>query len=238
MNLGARNQNFHVLNEEEVEIETNTSMLVKNTAVFNQKEIFNIKWNSNFEIWNSKLSLHWHASWEHGRVGHLVSSNFTEIWRPCTRLCVWGCLPSRPKWGHTAIHTGCTCPCGFLARVFSKFWETPRHSHAHVSDRVFYSKIHKSFSHTPKLHKSWKCNSKHTWCWKLTPCILYDMKIKQQEWQIDKHTTHASYWKLEQETQWTKIRIWVVSSLMYLVAQRGSLRWKASLPSPWRSLPR
>ena len=132
----------------------------------------------------------------------------------------------------------CTCPCGFLARVFSRFWETPRHSHPHVSDRVFCSKIHKSFSHTPKLHKSWKCNSKHTWCWKLTPCILYDMKIKQREWQIDKHTTHASYWNTEHETQRTKIRTWVVSSLMYLVAQGGSLRWKGSLPSPWRSLPR
>ena len=37
MNLGARNQNFHVLNEEEVEIKTNTGMLVRNTAVFNRK---------------------------------------------------------------------------------------------------------------------------------------------------------------------------------------------------------
>ena len=43
MNLGARNQNFHVLNEEEVEIETNSDMLVKNKAVFNRKKIFNIK---------------------------------------------------------------------------------------------------------------------------------------------------------------------------------------------------
>ena len=37
MKLGARNQNFPVLNEEEVEIETNTGMLVKNMAVFNRK---------------------------------------------------------------------------------------------------------------------------------------------------------------------------------------------------------
>ena len=111
MNLGARNQNFHVLNEEEVEIETNTGMLMKNSAVFNGKEIFNIKWNSKFEIWNSKLSLHWHASWEHGCVGHLVSSI------------------SPKSDGH--VH-GCVCECVYLVAQSGVTRPSTRVVHAHV----------------------------------------------------------------------------------------------------------